>query len=51
MFAAAAALTQPLVYKKEVFLRQTSRGCEPQVGRSGPWKESVRLRTCAAELQ
>lgn len=33
-------------------MRQTGRGCEPQVGRSGPCKKkSVRLRTCAAELR
>lgn len=32
-------------------MRQTSRGCEPQVGRSGSRNKSVRLRTCAAELQ
>lgn len=46
-----AALSQPLVYKKEFFLQQTSRGCKPQVGRSGPCKkkcEVAHLRCRAA---
>lgn len=45
-----AALIQPLVFQEEVFLQQMSRGCEPQVRRSGPCEKSVRLGTCVAEL-
>lgn len=49
-----AALSQPLVYKKEVvfFCDRRVVGVNPRLGDLDPVKKkSVRLRTCAAELR